>query len=106
MAEYDSAPTGSKGAVLRRERLYDSHVTEWRVQIAAGTLGASRPGPRPGSTSRTAEQTEIVQLRKQVAALDKTVTDRDCELAQAKDALNVLGKGVAFLEALSSRNAS
>jgi len=106
VAEYDAAPVGSKGAVLRRERLYDSHVTEWRAQITAGTLGASRHGPRPGSTSRTAEQAEIAQLRKQVAALEKTVTDRDSQLAQARDALDVLGKGVAFLEALSSRNAS
>lgn len=106
VAEYDGAPNGSKGAVLRRERLYDSHVTEWRAQIAAGTLGASRHGPRPGSTSHTAEQTEIAQLRKRVTALEKTVTDRDAQLAQAQDALHVLGKGVAFLEALSSRNAS
>ena len=73
VAEYDAAPTGSKGAVLRRERLYDSHVTEWRAQIAAGTLGASRHGPRPGSTSRTAEQAEIAQLRRHVTALEKTI---------------------------------
>lgn len=106
VAEYDAAPAGSKGAVLRRERLYDSHVTEWRAQITAGTLGASRHGPRPGSTTRSPEQVEIAQLRKQVAALEKTVTDRDSQLAQARDALDVLGKGVAFLEALSSRNAS
>ena len=106
VAEYDAAPVGTKGAVLRRERLYDSHVTEWRAQIAAGTLGATRHGPRPGSTTRTAEQTEIARLRKHVAALEKTVTDRDTELAQAREALEVLGKGVAFLEALSSRNAS
>lgn len=106
VAEYDAAPVGSKGAVLRRERLYDSHVTEWRAQIAANTLGSSRPGPRPGSRSRTAEQTEVASLRRQVATLERTVTDRDAELAQAREALDVLGKGVAFLEALSSRNAS
>lgn len=106
VAEYDAAPVGSKGAVLRRERLYDSHVTEWRAQMTAGTLGASRHGPRPGRTARTPEHAEIAQLRKQVAALEKTVTDRDSQLAQARDALDVLGKGVAFLEALSSRNAS
>lgn len=105
VAEYDAAPVGSKGAVLRRERLYDSHVTEWRAQIVAGTLAESRHGPRPGSSSRAAEQTEIARLRKQVAALEKSVTERDTQLAQARDALDVLGKGVAFLEALSSRNA-
>ncbi|MGW2564300.1 hypothetical protein ACWCXB_34885 [Streptomyces sp. NPDC001514] len=28
VAEYDAAPTGEKGAILRRERLYHSHVIE------------------------------------------------------------------------------
>jgi putative transposase len=30
VAEYDAAATGEKGAVLRREALYSSHVIEWR----------------------------------------------------------------------------
>ena len=106
VAEYDAAPVGQKGAVLRRERLYDSHVQEWRAHIEAGTLGASRRGPRPGTPARTAEQAEIAQLRKQVQTLEKTVADRDAQLAQTQGALDVLGKGVAFLEALSSKNAS
>ncbi|GAA4727080.1 hypothetical protein APR04_006025 [Promicromonospora umidemergens] len=92
VAEYDAAPVGQKGAVLRRERLYDSHVQEWRAHIAAGTLGASRRGPRPGTPARTAE---IAQLRKQVQTLEKTVADRDARLAQTQGALDVLGKGVA-----------
>lgn len=106
VAEYDAAPVGQKGAVLRRERLYDSHVQEWRAHIVAGTLDVSRRGPRPGTPARTSEQAEIARLRKQVTALEKTVSDRDVELGNARDALEVLGKGVAFLEALSSRNAS
>jgi transposase len=28
VAEYDAAPTGEKDAVLRRERLYHSHIIE------------------------------------------------------------------------------
>ena len=30
VAEYDAAAAGEKGAVLRREGLYSSHVIEWR----------------------------------------------------------------------------
>jgi|RhiMethySRZTD1v2_1073278.scaffolds.fasta_scaffold493967_1 transposase len=30
LAAYDAAPDGEKGAVLRREGLYSSHITEWR----------------------------------------------------------------------------
>jgi transposase len=38
VAEYDAAPAGEKGAVLRREGLYSSHVTEWRRARDAGAL--------------------------------------------------------------------
>ena len=40
VAEYDAAATGEKGAVLRREGLYSSHVIEWRR--ARRGLGAAR----------------------------------------------------------------
>jgi transposase len=30
LAEYDAAEPGEKGAILRRERLYSSHVVDWR----------------------------------------------------------------------------
>jgi transposase len=38
VAEYDAAATGEKGAVLRQEGLYSSHVTEWRRARDAGSL--------------------------------------------------------------------
>ncbi|MFJ9373417.1 hypothetical protein [Streptomyces sp. NPDC101455] len=40
VAEYDAAPPGGKGAVLRRERMYHSHIIEWRQAREAGALGA------------------------------------------------------------------
>ena len=54
VAEYDAAPNGTKGAVLRRERLYDSHVQEWRAAITAGTLtmGTMVTDPRISELSR------------------------------------------------------
>jgi hypothetical protein len=30
LAAYDAAPTGEKGAVLRREGLYSSQIVQWR----------------------------------------------------------------------------
>ena len=50
VAGYDAAPAGEKGAVLRREGLYSSHVIEWRRARDAGALaGAARPqGPSGG----------------------------------------------------------
>ncbi len=50
VAEYDAAPAGEKGAVLRREGLYSSHVIEWRRARDAGALaGAARPRGRPAA---------------------------------------------------------
>jgi hypothetical protein len=43
VAEYDAATTGEKGAVLRREGLYSSHVIEWRRARDAGTLACPWP---------------------------------------------------------------
>src|ERR1041385_8796595 len=45
VAEYDAAPDGEKGAVLRREGLYSSHIIEWRRARDAGAL-AGLKAPR------------------------------------------------------------
>ena len=101
VAEYDAAPSGTKGAVLRRERLYDSHVQEWRAAIAAGTVDVPSKGGRP---RKTAEQARIVELERQVTRLEAEAARKDQVIADRDAALEVLGKGVAFLEAIASRN--
>src|SRR5512132_614509 len=40
LAAYDAAADGEKGALLRREGLYSSHVVEWRRAREAGALAA------------------------------------------------------------------
>lgn len=99
VVEYDAAPVGSKGAVLRRERLYDSHVKEWRAALNAGTLDAP---PRRGRRPRTPEQGRVAELEKQVTRLQAESARKDEVIADREAALEVLGKGVAFLEALSA----
>lgn len=42
LAAYDAAAEGEKGALLRREGLYSSHITEWRRARDAGGLAAFR----------------------------------------------------------------
>ena len=39
VAEYENAPNGEKGAILRREGLYSSHVIEWTRARDAGRSG-------------------------------------------------------------------
>jgi transposase-like protein len=95
VAEYDAAPTGEKGAILRRERLYHSHIIEWRAARDAGamaTLVDRRTSPaRP---KKAAEQAELERLRKKVARLEKEGARKDV-------ALELLGKAHALLELLS-----
>lgn len=47
LAETDrAADTGGISAILRREGLYSSALSDWRGQREAGTLGALQPRPR------------------------------------------------------------
>lgn len=102
VAEYDQAAAGSKGQVLRREGLYDSSVKQWRAQIEAGTLGrVSTKKPRAGLSR---EQARIAELEKQVGKLEADSARKDKVIADREAALEVMGKGVAFLEALSKKN--
>jgi transposase len=90
IAEYENAPNGEKGAVLRREGLYSSHVIEWTRARDAGALtvgktdGAASTASRP---KKTAEQIELEKLRRQN---EKLQTD----LKKTGMALGILGKGV------------
>jgi len=92
LAEYDSAEPGVKGAVLRREGLYSSHLVEWRRVRDAGALSGLDRKPRTGKTG--AERAELDRLR---ARAERAET----ELAKSKAALEVVGKAHALLELLS-----
>ena len=91
VAEYDAAPAGEKGAVLRREGLYSSHVIEWRRARDAGALAGSRPRGRPAADPRDAQ---IARLQKEKAKLEQ-------ELAKARFVVDVQSKLQALLETIS-----
>jgi transposase len=85
-------PAG-RGALLRREGLYHSHIDYWRAARDKGALKAlsEKPAGRP---SRSAAEVENERLRKEN---EKLAT----ELARTKAALEVVGKAHALLELLS-----
>mgnify|MGYP001826538074 FL=1 len=93
LAEYDAYPKGAeeRGAILRREGLYTSHISEWRKQAAAG----AREGLAAKSKKRrSAEQIELERLRAKNKRLE-------AELARTTTALEITGKVHALLEQLS-----
>lgn len=112
LAEYDRAVPGERGALLRREGLYHSHIIEWRKARDAGTLQArpaaaepseaqqdkqhaQRPTPARRRGGRpSAEQAEVERLRKQNEKLAR-------DLARTQAALEIMGKAHALLDLLS-----
>jgi transposase len=59
LAEYDAADREGKGALLRREAIYTSHISEWRKARDRGSLHAPATRRR-----KSAEQVELERLRK------------------------------------------
>lgn len=99
LAEYDALPLHSpdRGALLRREGLYTSHIAEWRRARDAG----ARQGlaPKPTKLKRPAEQLELDRLRRRNERLE-------AELARTRLALEITGKAHALLEMLSESAAT
>ena len=88
---------GEIGALLRREGLYSSLLTEWRRAHEAGALGAlARPRGRPKADPRDAENAELRRRAERAEA----------ELAKARKVIEVQGNVSALLgELLEPRGA-
>ena len=95
VTEYENASHGEKGAILRREGLYSSHVIEWTKARDAGAL-TGLTDARTASTkpTRSNQDAELDKLRRRNAALE-------AELATTRTALDIMGKARELLEQLS-----
>ena len=97
--KYDMATEpGAKGALLRGEGLYDSHISYWRKARESGTLksSASAASAVPTAThkGRPGAEAENERLRKRLAKAE-------VKLGQTRAALDIMGKAFALLELLS-----
>jgi transposase-like protein len=92
LAAHDAASEGEKGALLRREGLYSSHITEWRRARDAGGLKALAA---PRGRRRRDPQVE------RIAALEAEKLRLEQELAQARLVMDVQAKLHALLESIS-----
>jgi transposase len=93
LAEYERRDRDGKGALLRREGLYTSLISEWRKQRDQGALQALAGSPgRPPTDPR---EHELARLRRENARLQ-------ADLAKARKVIEVQGKLSALLEQLAT----
>ena len=92
LAEYERLVDGEKGALLRREGLYSSLITEWRKQAARGAAeGLAKKRGRLGPDAKD----------RQIAKLAADNERLRAELATKDKVIEVQGKVSALLEELS-----
>lgn len=92
LAEADRAERGEIGALLRREGLYSSLLTQWRRQRDEGSLSALEPKkrgrkPEPGRK----EKERVEQLERKVARLERELGQPHQIIDIQKEISEVLG---------------
>jgi transposase len=94
--KYDVATEpGAKGALLRGEGLYDSHISYWRKARDSGALKSLTAAvPAVAGKDRPGMAAENERLRKRLARAE-------VKLGQTRAALDIMGKAFALLEMLS-----
>ena len=93
LEEYEGLDKAGKGALLRREGLYTSLISEWRKQRDSGALQAlAKPAGRQPADPRD----------QQVARLRRRVEQLESELGKARKVIEVQGKLSALLEQLAT----
>ena len=98
LAEYDALPDGSpqRGELMRRERLYHSHIEHWRQQQENGTLPATT-----GKPAKSAGDEELARLRAENKKLNARNQRLESDLGKTRTALDIAGKAFALLEDIS-----
>ena len=92
LAEYERLADGEKGALLRREGLYSSLISEWRRRAAAGAVeGLAKKRGRPGPDAKD----------RRIARLEAENERLRAELEKKDRVIEVQGKVSALLEELS-----
>jgi transposase-like protein len=93
LEEYEAASTIERAAICRRERIYSSHISNWRKQRASGQPLEAKRGRKA-----VPQAAEITQLRKKNIELEQ-------RLAKAEQVIDVQGKVYALLRAVAGESA-
>src|SRR5487761_2597482 len=96
LAEIDHAPAGGTAAILRREGLYSSTLSDWRGMRDAGALGGLPPikrGPKPAP--RNPLTAELAQAKRENAHLMRRLEHAEAIIAIQKKVAALLGLPLA-----------
>jgi len=85
------AGSGQIGALLRREGLYSSHLTEWRRLRVQGALQALAAKKRGRKTARDARDRELAKLERENARLRGKLAQAEAVIAVQKKLSEILG---------------
>jgi transposase-like protein len=96
LEEYEQLDKAGKGALLRREGLYTSLISEWRKQRDRGALVAL--APPAGRQPADPRDREVARLRRENERLAG-------ELDRARQVIEIQGKLSALLEQLATDSA-
>jgi transposase len=105
LGAYDALPEGSpeRGALMRKEKLYHSHIEYWRKQQGNGALASSAGRVRGAESGELARlRAENKKLKADSARLEARNEKLASELGKTKTALDIAGKAFALLEDISS----
>lgn len=97
VAEYEDAPFGSKGVVLRRNQVSHNTVSRWMFMRDAGDLEAFGRHGRKRMTP-TGESAELKRLRAEITRLEAQLVKAEADRAIAETAAAALGKAQALLQ--------
>jgi len=94
LAEYESYPRGApeRGALLRREGIYTSHISKWRHlrdQAATARLTPQPRGPKPALLNPLAD--ENTRLQNEVARLQARLSQAEAVIEIQKKVALLLG---------------
>ena len=95
LTEYEALDGQGRGALLRREGLYTSSISEWRRQRDEGALGGlSAPRGRP----------PVNPLAHRLARLERDKQRLSGELEKARKVIAIQGKLSELLEGLAAES--
>jgi len=99
VAEYEAAPRGKKGGVLRREGLYQSQIREWTAARDAVAHGVPAPGRPHRPSGSPGSSSDADRLRAENQRLTR-------ELAKSQAVVEIMGKLQGLLDATSESTAT